>query len=113
MSDGLLSRTDPEATHTGHARATSRLGYNAHYYVVVDGGGKARVILSALLVPADVKDNLRGRGPRRPAQVAALQPPTRPPLHLDRQRHGGHRRSLARYRGVFQHAASFCKFALM
>src|SRR5215213_9750733 len=55
MSDGLLSRTDPDATHTGRARTTSRLGYNAHY--VVDGG-KARVILSALVVPADVKDNL-------------------------------------------------------
>jgi len=55
MSDGLVSRTDPDATHTGRARTTSRLGYNAHY--VVDGG-KARVILSALVVPADVKDNL-------------------------------------------------------
>jgi Transposase DDE domain/Transposase domain (DUF772) len=302
MSDGLLSRTDPDATHTGRARATSRLGYNAHY--VVDGG-KARVILSALVVPADVKDNLPmldllwrtcfrwglrphhltgdsiyaslqnikavedagigafvpvrdwthnnapgsfskkdfrydegqnlyvcpegeelqhignsyteraakyradaaicnscalkakctsansgrllrrsfderyaervrayheteackkamrkrqvwieplfgeakqwhgmgrmrlrtlerancevlisasgqnikrllefgGGGPRRPAQVAALRPPTRPPLHLDRQRHGGHRRSLARYRGVFQHAGAFSEVA--
>src|SRR5215208_2887926 len=211
MSDGLLSRTDPDATHTGRARTTSRLGYNAHYVVA---GGKARVILSALVVPADVKDNLPmldllwrscfrwglrphhltgdsiygrllrrsfderyaervrayheteackkamrkrqvwieplfgeakqwhgmgrmrlrtleranceglisasgqnikrllefgGGGPRRPAQVAALRPPTRPPLHLDRQRHGGHRRSLARYRGVFQHAAGFCE----
>ena len=46
-----------------------------------------------------------GRGPGRPAQVAALRPPTRPPLHLDRQRHGGCRRSLARYRGVSQHSA--------
>jgi transposase len=55
MSDGLVSRTDPDATHTGRARTTSRLGYNAHY--VVDGG-KARIILSALVVPADVKDNL-------------------------------------------------------
>jgi transposase len=55
MSDGVVSRTDPDATHTGRARTTSRLGYNAHY--VVDGG-KARIILSALVVPADVKDNL-------------------------------------------------------
>jgi transposase len=301
MSDGLLSRTDPDATHTGRARATSRLGYNAHYVVF---GGKACVILSALVVPADVKDNLPmldllwrtcfrwglrphhltgdsiygslqnikavedagirafvpvrdwthnapgsfskkdfrydegqnlyvcpegeelqhignsytqraakyradaaicnscalkakctsansgrllrrsfderyaervrayheteackkamrkrqvwieplfgeakqwhgmgrmrlrtlerancevlisasgqnikrllefgGGGPRRPAQVAALRPPTRPPLHLDRQRHGGHRRSLARYRGVFQHAGAFSEVA--
>jgi hypothetical protein len=52
-----------------------------------------------------------GGGPRRPAQVAALRPPTRPPLHLDRQRHGGHRRSLARYRGVFQHAGAFSEVA--
>jgi len=55
MSDGVVSRTDPDAAHTGRARTTSRLGYNAHY--VVDGG-KARVVLSALVVPADVKDNL-------------------------------------------------------
>jgi transposase len=55
MSDDFVSRTDPDATHTGCARSTSRLGYNAHY--VVDGG-KARIILSALVVPADVKDNL-------------------------------------------------------
>jgi transposase len=55
MSDGVVSKTDPDAAHTGRARTASRLGYNAHY--VVDGG-KARVILSALVVPADVKDNL-------------------------------------------------------
>ncbi len=36
MSDGVVSRTDPDATHTGRAKGTSRLGYNAHY--VVDGG---------------------------------------------------------------------------
>src|SRR5688500_7645764 len=45
-----------------------------------------------------------GGGPGRPAQVAALRPPTRPPLHLERQRHGGGRRSLARYRGASQHS---------
>jgi hypothetical protein len=43
VSDDFVSRTDPDATHTGRARSTSRLGYNAHY--VVDGG-KARIILS-------------------------------------------------------------------
>lgn len=32
----------------------------------------------------------RGRGPRKPAQVTALRPPERPPLHLD------HRRSTAK-----------------
>jgi hypothetical protein len=46
-----------------------------------------------------------GGRPGRPAQVAALRPPTRPPLHLDCQRYGGCQRSLARYRGVSQHAA--------
>jgi hypothetical protein len=48
-----------------------------------------------------------GVGPGRPAQVAALRPPTRPPLHLHRQRHGGCQQSLARYRGVSQHSAGF------
>ncbi len=50
----LLSRTDPDACLTGHKKALSRLGYHAHY--VVDGG-KARVILDALVTRADIKDN--------------------------------------------------------
>ena len=37
-----------------HKRGASRMGYHAHY--VVDGG-KARVILSALVTPADVTEN--------------------------------------------------------
>lgn len=39
ISDSVVSRTDPDATHTGRAKRTSRLGYNAHY--VVDGGRRA------------------------------------------------------------------------
>jgi hypothetical protein len=55
VSDDFVSRTDPDATHTGRARSTSRLGYNAHY--VVDGG-KARIILS------NVKSVLNGHRSR-------------------------------------------------
>jgi transposase len=37
------------------------------------------------------------RGPRRPAQVAALQPPERPPLRLDHHRSAANLRSRRRY----------------
>ena len=50
----VVSRTDPDACLTGHNNVISRLGYHVHY--VVDGG-KARVILEALVTRADVKDN--------------------------------------------------------
>ena len=45
------------------------------------------------------------RGPRRPAQVAVLQPPERPLFYFHRRRHRVHRRSCTRHCGVFQHAA--------
>jgi hypothetical protein len=45
------------------------------------------------------------RGPRRPAQVAALRPPERPLFHPDRRRYRVHRWSGARHCSVFQHAA--------
>src|SRR4029450_3427264 len=50
-----VSTTDPDATpmRTG-ARTT--LGYHDHY--VVDGG-KRRIILAALVTPADVMENVR------------------------------------------------------
>ena len=54
LSARLVSRTDPDAalmTTAGGGRAT--LGYQTHY--VVDGG-KARVILHALVAPADVME---------------------------------------------------------
>ncbi len=50
----MLSPTDPDAALMQYKKGTSRLGYHAHY--VVDGG-KARVILSALVTPADVMEN--------------------------------------------------------
>src|SRR5829696_8211679 len=53
-SDYELSPTDPDAALMQHKRGASRLGYHAHY--VVDGG-KARVILSVLVTPADVMEN--------------------------------------------------------
>jgi hypothetical protein len=53
-SDYELSPTDPDASLMQHKRGASRMGYHAHH--VVDGG-KARVILSALVTPADVTEN--------------------------------------------------------
>lgn len=54
-SDQLISPTDPDATPmksaSGHSAA---LGYHTHY--VVDGG-KARIILAALVTPASIMDN--------------------------------------------------------
>jgi Transposase DDE domain len=53
-SDYVLSPTDPDAALMQYKRGASRLGYHAHY--VVDGG-KARVMLSTLVTPADVMEN--------------------------------------------------------
>jgi transposase len=53
-SDYELSPTDPDASLMQHKRGATRMGYHAHY--VVDGG-KARVILQALVTPADVTEN--------------------------------------------------------
>ncbi len=50
----MVNRTDPDACLIGQLRGTARMGYKVHY--VVDGG-KARVILTALVTKADVKDN--------------------------------------------------------
>jgi len=52
-ADFWVSTTDPDAAPMWTA-ATARLGYHDHY--VVDGG-KARVILAALITPADVMEN--------------------------------------------------------
>jgi hypothetical protein len=49
-----VNKTDPDACLIGQLRGTARMGYKVHY--VVDGG-KARVILTALVTRADVKDN--------------------------------------------------------
>jgi transposase len=53
-SDYELSPTDPDASLMQHKKGATRMGYHAHY--VVDGG-KARVILQALVTPADVTEN--------------------------------------------------------
>jgi transposase len=53
-TDYRVSRTDPDATPMWDWGVT-RLGYHDHY--VVDGG-KARIILAALVTPADVMENV-------------------------------------------------------
>jgi Transposase DDE domain len=52
-ADLKASTTDPDATPMETPGGT-RLGYKTHY--VVDGG-KARIILAALVTPAEVRDN--------------------------------------------------------
>ncbi len=53
-SDYVVSTTDPDASFMQQKGGTTRLGYHTHY--VVDGG-KARVILSVLVTPAQVMEN--------------------------------------------------------
>jgi transposase len=54
QADDLASATDPDATFLDHPTGGKhRLGYHTHY--VVDGG-KARVILRALVTPAEVHE---------------------------------------------------------
>jgi len=57
MADLRVSTTDPDASpmHQKKRGGASRLGYQTHY--VVDGG-KARVILDALVTGAEVNENL-------------------------------------------------------
>ena len=52
--DRWVCSTDPDATMLYGQPGQSRLGYNVHY--VVDGG-KARIILTALVTPAAIMDN--------------------------------------------------------
>ena len=53
-ADYRASTTDPDASPLRPKGANARLGYHDHY--VVDGG-KARIILTALVTPAEVADN--------------------------------------------------------
>ena len=53
-ADLRVSRTDPDATPMRTGQSSAKLGYQAHY--VVDGG-KARIILDALVAPAEVTEN--------------------------------------------------------
>lgn len=54
ISDHVVNKTDPDACLAGHVKGTARMGYKVHY--VVDGG-KTRIILTALVTKADIKDN--------------------------------------------------------
>lgn len=74
-SDQRVSTTDPDATPMRHAGGPVHLGYQTHY--VVDGG-KQRMILAALVTPAEVMENqpmldllwhVRFRWHLRPRQV--------------------------------------------
>lgn len=49
-----ITTIDPDACLTGHVGSTARMGYKVNYAV---DGGKARVILTALVTKADLKDN--------------------------------------------------------
>ncbi|MCA1731666.1 MAG: IS1182 family transposase [Actinobacteria bacterium] len=53
-ADRLVSTTDPDATPMRVSGSETKLGYQVHY--VVDGG-KARVILNALVTPSEVSEN--------------------------------------------------------
>jgi transposase len=53
-SDLRVSRTDPDATPMFTGEGEAKLGYQTHY--VVDGG-KARIILAALVTPSEVTEN--------------------------------------------------------
>ena len=76
-SDWRVSTTDPDAALMKAAGQRAALGYHDHY--VVDGG-KARIILHALVTPADVMENepmldqlrrVQFRWRLRPARVVA------------------------------------------
>jgi hypothetical protein len=76
ISDFRVSTTDPDATPITDGRK-SALGYQDHY--VVDGG-RARIILAAVVLPGDVMENtplldlvrrVAFRGHRRPQRVIA------------------------------------------
>jgi transposase len=54
LADYRVCPTDPEATPLRGEGGPSRLGYHTHY--VVDGG-KARIVLAALVTPASIADN--------------------------------------------------------
>ena len=53
-ADLRVSRTDPDATPMRTGAGETKLGYQAHY--VVDGG-KARIVVGALVAPAEVSEN--------------------------------------------------------
>ena len=54
IADYRASATDPDASPMRLTDGRSRLGYQDHH--VVDGG-KARIVLAALVTPAEVQEN--------------------------------------------------------
>jgi Transposase DDE domain len=55
VTDSMVSPTDPDASPMSRFQGDrAKLGYHTHY--VVDGG-KARIILAALVTPASIMDN--------------------------------------------------------
>jgi transposase len=54
LADFWVSTTDPDATMMNKKGGGTQLGYHTHY--VVDGG-KARIILAALVTPSEVMEN--------------------------------------------------------
>lgn len=55
-SDRLVNTTDPDAVAMRTSGQKAALGYHAHYAI---DGGRARVILHAMVTPADVMENQR------------------------------------------------------
>jgi transposase len=53
-ADFRVSTTDPDATPMPYGERGTRLGYQDHYLV---DGGRARIILTALVAPAEVQEN--------------------------------------------------------
>lgn len=54
LADTWVNTTDPDATLMHKKGGGSAMGYHTHYAV---DGGKARIILSALVTPSEVMDN--------------------------------------------------------
>jgi transposase len=71
-SDRLVSRTDPDAVPMKTDGQRTTLGYRDHY--VIDGG-KARIILNALVTPADVILLAKSRRRRRDAVIRRSDQP--------------------------------------
>jgi hypothetical protein len=53
-ADFRVSTTDPDATPMPYGERGTRLGYQDHYLV---DGGRARIILTAFVAPAEVQEN--------------------------------------------------------
>ena len=94
LSDAKVSTTDPDATPMRRFPGDApKLGYRDHY--VVDGG-KARIILWALITPADVMEN---------TPMVDLYQRVCFRWQLRPKRAAGAREALSRHRGISEGAA--------